>query len=171
MIYIIFSFLMFCFSVFAHVLYCRVHSKQQLHTKVYCLIAMALMAMYVGLVLLVKHLNLFPADSLMGVPLLWTGLLIFFLLVPIYLRIYVLTQLTSPSKKILETIVAGKQVTYDDIYKAIAAEDFIGTRLRDLGASGCITDQGGVYTITTSGKAIVRILEFMQKSLGRGVGG
>ncbi len=171
MMYILLSLLMFCVSVSVHVLYCRRQSKQQLHTKAYCAIAVALMGVYLSVAFYVKRSLLFSDDSLLGVSLEWTGLAILIVLVPVYLCFYVLTQLTSPSKRIIEAIVKGTEITYDDIRKNIAAEDFIGTRLRDLKISGCITEITEVYTVTASGRLIARVLNIMQKFLGREAGG
>ena len=82
-----------------------------------------------------------------------------------------LTQLTSPSKKILSTIAQRGEASYDDILASVKKEDFINTRLNDLCASGCVTQSNDRYVLTSEGRKIAAILNMMQSILGRKLGG
>jgi len=171
MIYLSLVLFLFIATVFAHLTFCRRTSKSGLQAKAFVLMAMMAFGVYAGGVLILQHTAALDKHSLWGVPFGFTGAIIFILLIPVYLSIYVLTQLSSPSKKILMTISLVGEASYNDMVSAIQKEDFITSRLNDLLASQCLTSRNGRYVLTTDGQKIAAILNLMQFILGRKAGG
>jgi len=171
MAYVLFAFLLFCVSVMTHVFFCRRASKSALQARAYILIAVFLMGVYIAGVYFADQASIFDPHSFWGLPFKITAGVIFLLLVPIYLSFYVLTQLMSPSKKILLTIARQGSLSYAGILASIEEEDFIGTRLRDLCSSGCVKKAGDRYQLSASGQKIAGVLNLMQGILGRDMGG
>jgi len=101
MFYISLALLLFTVTVTAHILFCQKTRQQGLHARVFVLIALISLSIYTVLVVFYPYSILIDPHSLWGEPFKVTAGIIFILLVPIYLCFYVLTQLTSPSKKIL----------------------------------------------------------------------
>ena len=170
MAYIFLASLLFCVSVMAHVFFCRSRPKTEgLHVKAYVVMVILFMGTYAaGAYGLGK---IFDPDSLWGLPLKLTGGVIYLLLAPIYLCFYTLTQLMSPSKKILLSLSRSRALSYADILARIEEEEFITTRLNDLRTSGCIEQTHNRLTLTAAGQKIVVYLNIMQKILGRNIGG
>jgi hypothetical protein len=171
MFYIVFVILLFIASVMVHISYCRQTTKTGLQAKTFIFIAMTSLGIYLAGVatpLMASHLD---PHSLWGMPFKITAGIIFILFIPIYLCFYVLTQLTSPSKKILLTVAQSTGASYNEIVSAIDKENFIITRLHDLCASGCVRQINGCYILTSEGQKIEGLLNIMQSILGRKVGG
>ncbi len=171
MAYIFLAFLFFALAVTAHISYCRKTTQSGLQAKAFIFIAMFCLGIYAWAAELVQQSSVFLAHPVWGLPFKITAGLIFILLVPIYLCFYVLTQLTSPSKKILESISRHGTLTHADILGHVEKENFINTRLSDLCASGCVMQNNGRYSLTSEGQKIAAILNMMQLILGRNVGG
>ena len=171
MFYIFFIFLLFIATLTGHIFFCRNTRKAGLHAKVFVLGAMASLVFYMVVVQLPFMVSQLDPDTLWGLPFKITAGMIFILLVPIYLCFYVLTQLTSPSKKILLTIARRGELSRSDILLSIEQEDFIMTRLNDLLACGCVKETDGKYILTSEGQKIAATLNVMQVILGRNVGG
>lgn len=171
MFYIVFAILLFIASVIVHIFFCRQTSKPGLQAKAFIFTALAALGVYVLVVTMPYTGSLLDGQSLWGMPFKITAGIIFILLVPIYLCFYVLTQLTSPSKKILLTIAERGELSRKDIIASVHEEDFIMTRLSDLCASGCVSLVNGRYSVTPEGQKIAGILNMMQFILGRNVGG
>lgn len=104
-------------------------------------------------------------------PLALTATIIYMLLIPNYLVLYVSTELVSPSKRILRIVSNKTQTDYHAILATLEKEDFIGTRLHELCQSGCVRDAGGTYHLTPSGRTIAVFLKIYQYLLGREIGG
>jgi len=170
MFYIVVIILLFIASVTVHVCYCRQVSKQRLQAKVFIFISVVSWGIYATLAA-TSMMSMLDPSSFWGRPFKITAGIIFVLLAPIYLCFYVLTQLTSPSKKILLAISQNGQLSYGDIVASVQKEDFIMTRLNDLCASGCVKQIGEKYVLSSEGRKIAAILDFMQLVLGRKVGG
>jgi hypothetical protein len=170
MAYVLFALFLFCLSVMVHVFFCRNTSKAGLHARAYVLIAIFLTGVYAAGVYFVDPRMLDPR-SFWGLPFKMTSGFIFVLLIPVYLSFYVLTQLMSPSKKILIALSRQGSLSYAGILASIEEEDFINTRLRDLCASGCVIQTGDRYALSASGQKIAMVLNIMQFILGRGIGG
>ena len=172
MAYVLFSLFLFCASVAAHIFFCRRASKPGLQAKTYILIFIFFAGVYVLGVFLAGQAQLLDPHSLWGLPFQITAGLISVLLAPVYVSFYALTQLMSPSKKILLSVSRHGSLSHQDILAAIEEEDFINTRLNDLIASGCVSRTGGGgYVLTPSGRNIAVVLNVMQRFLGRGMGG
>jgi hypothetical protein len=171
MIYPLLALLLFWVAVTLHVFFCRTTTQRGLHASVFCVIAGVFWAIYGFAALLVESWDIFDPHSLWGWPFKISGGIIFILLVPVYLSFYVLTQLTSPSKKILLAISQSGELTHADILAIVQKENFIGTRLDDLCTSGCVEMIRGRYVLTPEGRKIAATLDFMQLILGREVGG
>ena len=171
MIYLLLVLLLFCSLVMTHVFFCRRTIQPGLHAKAFVLMAFVYLGIDTLLTLALQYANIFNPHSLWGLPFKITSGIIFILLVPIYLCFYVLTQLTSPSKKILLAISQRGELSHRDILASVQKEDFINTRLKDLCTSGCVVQTGGRYVLTSEGQKIAMILNFMQFVLGRNVGG
>lgn len=171
MFYIVLSMLLFIASVIVHIFFCRKTTKSGLQARAFIFISVISMGIYMTGVLTVQHWGMFDPHSLWGFPFRITAGLILILLVPIYLCFYVLTQLTSPSKKILLAISQCGQLSRADILLSVQKEDFIMTRLNDLCTSGCVKQINGRYILTWEGRKIAVILNFMQSVLGRNAGG
>ncbi len=171
MFYIVFVILLFIVSVTVHMFFCRGTSKPGLHAKAFCLIAGILGGLYAVCVFALQPANMLDPTSLWGLPFKITAGIIFLLMVPVYLCFYVLTGLTSPSKRILLTVSQRQEASYDEILAGVQKEDFITTRLSDLCASGCVAQVGERYILTSEGRKIAVVLDFMQFVLGRDVGG
>ena len=136
MAYVLFALLLFCASVITHIFYCRKSPKSQLHAKAFIFIAILYLIFYAIGVLVVSQAGMLHAQSLWGAPFKITSGVIFLLLIPVYLSFYVLTQLMSPSKKILLTLAHRGSLSYADILLCIQDGDFIDSRLSHLVSSG-----------------------------------
>src|SRR5262245_19517417 len=98
MLYLLLALVLFSAAVSSHIALCRRASKTHLHTREFFILSACLLGVYALAVLL------WPAPdpkTVWGLPLKITSAAIFILLVPVYLIFYVLTQLTSPSKKMV----------------------------------------------------------------------
>jgi hypothetical protein len=169
MFYLVFIMLLFMASVMGHLLFCRKTTRRGLQAKAFIFIAVIAGVIYVlGAPLMASRLD---PQSLWGLSFKFTAGVIFVLLVPVYLSFYVLTQLTSPSQKILSTIARLGRASYADILVSVQEEGFIVTRLNDLCVSGCVRQKEGRYSLSASGKQIALVLSFMQHMLGRDIGG
>lgn len=171
MFYIFFALLLFIIAVGVHIAYCRQSTIPGLHSKMFMMIAGACLGVYFLAAVAIGHWRWVGPDSIWGMPFVYTGGFIFILLIPVYLTFYVLTQLMSPSKKILLALHAKPSLAYRDLVDAVAQEDFIGTRLNDLCISGCVVEAQGKYRLSPSGQTIAAFLNFMQAILGRPAGG
>jgi hypothetical protein len=171
MFYVVLALLLFTGTVIAHILFCRKTDKQGLHAKAFINMAILALGIYVALVLALTYSGMLDPHSLWGLPFKITAGIILFLLVPMYLCFYVLTQLASPSKKILLAISQRGELAYTDILASVQKEDFIASRLSDLCASGCVVQTNGRYRITSEGQKVAAILDIMQFVLGRNAGG
>jgi hypothetical protein len=171
MFYIVLVLLLFMATVIAHILFCRKTGKPGLHARVFVFIATGAWGIYAVLMLTVPYSDILGQHSLWGLPFKVAAGVIFILLVPIYLCFYVLTQLTSPSKKILSAISQHGELAYADILACVQKEDFIASRLNDLCASGCVAHSNGRYILTSEGQKVAAILNAIQFILGRNVGG
>jgi hypothetical protein len=171
MFYVVFALLMFIVSVMTHIFFCRRQPKTNLQARAYIYISVFFIIIYILGVWLVGHEGLLQAGSWWGMPLKVAAGVMFVLLVPIYLSFYVLTQLMSPSKKILLSLAARGNLTYGQLLTCIEEEDFIGTRLNDLVTSGCVKQTEGRYVLGLPGQKIAVILNIMQRVLGRNIGG
>ena len=113
MAYVLFALLLFCASVMTHIFYCRRKPKSVLQARAYVLIAVFFIVAYAaGACFAGCFLD---PSSLWGQPFKITAALIFVLLIPAYLSFYVLTQLMSPSKKILICLSKQGSMTYAEI--------------------------------------------------------
>lgn len=171
MVYVLLALFLFSASVMTHILYCRVTSKTGLHAKAHIFFAFLFLLVYILMVLIIGQTGALTTSSIWGLPFKITAGVIFVLLVPVYLCFYVLTQLTSPSKKIMLTIASFGGASYADILRSVQEEDFIHTRLSDLEKSGCVAHVQGCYRLSPSGRKIAGVLNMMQSVLGRGMGG
>ena len=171
MVYIFFVLFLFVASVTAHIYFCRNTHKPGLHAKAFIVTATIALGLYTLAVIMPITASLFDPRSLWGMPFKFTAGIVFILLVPIYLCFYVLTQLQSPSKIILLAVSQAGEASYDDIVSSVQAQDFIMTRLNDLCISGCVQEMNGRYVLTSEGRKIAGILDFMQLVLGRKAGG
>ncbi len=171
MFYIVFAVALFIASVITHIFFCRRVVKTGLHAKAFIFTAIIFFGVYALSVLALWHSPVLDPRSLWGLPFRITAGLIFLLLVPVYLCFYVLTQLTSPSKKILLSISQRGALSRADILAGIQEEHFIMTRLNDLCASGCVARTNDKHSLTSEGQKIAAILNLMQSILGRNVGG
>lgn len=171
MFYIVLALLLFAGTVTTHVLFCRKTAKQGLHAKFFVNTAFLALGIYAVLVLTWDYPQTLDPHSLWGLPFKITAGAIFFLLVPFYLCFYVLTQLTSPSKKILSTISQRGELGYAEVLACVREEDFIASRLNDLCDSRCVVQNNGQYIITSEGRKVASILNAIQFVLGRKAGG
>jgi hypothetical protein len=171
MFYVLLALLLFSATVTAHVLFCRNSGKQGLLAKLFVNLAFIALGIYIASILTWSRLLALDPHSIWGLPFKMTAGVIFFLLVPMYLCFYVLTQLTSPSKKILSVIAQRQETGYDEILASVTEEDFIASRLKDLCDSKCVIRKDGRYVITSEGQKVAGILNTIQFILGRKVGG
>jgi len=151
---------LFTMTVVVHILFCRQQKTKGLQAKAFIFIALFFLLIYIVITVLFNQRSFE-----------WSSGLLFVLLVPVYLCFYVLTQLTSPSKKILQALDLQGPLNDKQIVAAIEEEDFINTRLHDLLISGCVVAHQDAYALTASGDKIAWILKAMQVTTGRGMGG
>lgn len=151
--------LLFFFSVIIHINCCRNSSKQGLKSKLFLQISAISLLVFI---IIVNYFSL---------PLLWTCSIVFLMLIPAYLVVYVTTELVSPSKKILMSVSAEGGLTYDQIVQYLEKESLLSSRLEELVQSGCVALNGDRFVLTGSGKALAEFLDIYGKILGRGVGG
>jgi hypothetical protein len=171
MAYVLFALLVFAASVAVHILFCRGAAGEGLHAKAYVNIAVFFFGVYVAGIYLLHPLNVLDPCSFWGLPFKISSGLIYILLIPVYLSFYVLTQLVSPSKKILKCMTGKRGVSYAKILECVKAEDFINTRLSDLVTSGCVEHTRRGYVLSASGRKIALVLDVIQFVLGRRMGG
>lgn len=154
-----------------HVLFCRQTRALGLHSKVFIFISVAFFGAYVLGSMVVLYWGWIDQNSAWGLPLIITSGIVYVLLIPTYLTFYVLTQLMSPSKKILLMLQQKNVLSFDDAIRGIQEENFIGTRMAELRQSGCVVLKDGRYVLSASGVSIATILNVMQVLLGRDAGG
>jgi len=142
-----------------------------LQAKAFVFIALSFMGIYIVAVYVLGQGNILNPYSFWGQPFKMTAAILYVLLIPVYLSFYVLTQLMSPSKKILKCITDHGSLNYSGILEGVKQESFIDTRLNDLVLSGCVKKAGNRYWVSPSGKTIAAVLNVMQHILGRGIGG
>jgi hypothetical protein len=171
MAYFLLAIFMFGISVMIHVLFCRMASKKVLQARAFMITALFFLMAYSLAASALDQAGALSASSIWGLPFKITAGCIFVIFIPIYLCFYVLTQLTSPSKKILLTVSNLGKVSYEQIVLSVKEENLIHTRLMDLQISGCVKEMGGRYQLTMAGKRIADILNMMQYLLGRDMGG
>lgn len=171
MFYFFLALLLFMLAVIVHIFYCRTTAKPGLHAKAFIITVIIFLAIYAAGVQSSIIAYYLDPHTWWGLPFKITACIIFILLAPVYLCFYVLTQLTSPSKKILLAISQRGTLSHADILVSIEEEDFIMTRLNDLCASGCVRQVNGRYALTKEGRKIASFLNMMQLILGRQVGG
>jgi len=171
MFYAFFALFLFIISVMTHILFCRKSSQSGLQAKAFIGLAFLFLAVYVLGSWAILKADIFLPNTLLGFPFLITAGIIFILLIPVYLCFYVLTQLMSPSKKILLTVSQMQKASYEDMVSCVEQEDFINTRLSDLVTSGCVIKDQDRYRLSASGRQIAGILDLMQHVLGRKMGG
>jgi len=171
MAYVFLALFLFSASVMAHIFFCRVTAKPGLQAKAYLFIAGLFLGIYAWGTSIIQQTGVLPVQSLWGWPFIFSAGFIYLLLIPIYLCFYVLTQLESPSKKILRAIADRGSMSHGDIVHIVQKEDFIDSRLNDLVTSGCVTLVQGRYQLSSSGQKIAGFLNMMQFVLGRGMGG
>lgn len=163
--------LLFAMAVVVHILFCRRQKKNNLQAKAFIFIASFFLLVYAVTVGWFHQSHSLLQGSLWEWPFEWSCGVMFVLLIPVYLCFYVLTQLTSPSKKILQSLKLKGALSDEQIIAAIEEEDFINTRLNDLLVSGCVIVHRGAYVLTASGKKIALIIKTMQMITGRDLGG
>jgi hypothetical protein len=117
------------------------------------------------------HSAVLNEHTVWGFPFKITAGLIFVLLVPMYLCFYALTELTSPSQKILNSLSRDKGLSFPEILNHVDKEDLVLSRLNDLCASGCVVQADGGYVLSAEGRSIAMVLDMMQAFLGREAGG
>jgi hypothetical protein len=171
MFYIVFALFLFMASVTVHVYFCRKKAKPGLQAKAFIFTAIIFLCIYALGVILLRHGGMMDPRSLWGTSFEITAGIIFILLVPVYLCFYVLTQLTSPSKRILSTIAQRGEASYKDILACVQKEDFITSRLNDLCASHCVKQVDSRLSLTKEGQKVAATLKLMQLIFGRNVGG
>lgn len=159
MITIILSFLIFIMAALLHVLFCYMSPVKNLKGKLFMQISGG------GLLLLIL------LGVVLSLPLLWTSVLFYVLLLPMYLIVYVTTELVSPSKKILKSLSQSSGLTYEELLSFLKKENLVGSRLDELVESGCVRTLRDRYALTPSGATLASFLEIFGKILGRGVGG
>lgn len=162
---------LFAVSITIHIFYCRRAAQKRLHIKAYVRILFILLSVYVLGVLALHHGEWLKEHPLLNMPFKITSGIILMLFGPFYLIFYGLTHLVSPSQKILLSVAQNGGASYADIVMYVQEEDFIGTRLRDLCASGCVVQEQGRYMLSPSGRKLATTLEWMQRMTGRGMGG
>lgn len=171
MFYIVLALVLFAALVAAHIFFCRKANRPGLQAKAFGFMAIIFLGFYVTGVSVGPCSVMFDPQGLWGLPFKITAGIIFFLLVPVYLCFYVLTQLTSPSGKILLAISQRGELSRADILACVQSEDFITSRLNDLCTSGCVRQIEDRYILTAEGRKIAGILNLLQLVLGRDVGG
>ena len=170
MAYILSAFVLFAAAIAVHIAYCRSTSVLGLQAKTFCLIAFLFLGLYVVTVVMLKQSGLMQS-SMWGLPFAVTAGLIYILLIPVYITFYVLTQLTSPSKRILRAVAQGGEVSYADILVKMEKEEFVSTRIKELCSSGCVVLKDNKYALTPAGAKISAVLDAMEVILGRAAGG
>jgi len=171
MAYFFLAMVFFVMNLMSHLMYCRQTKRKGLQAKAFVAMAILFLSTFFLASLAGLHSRMLDPQSWWGMPFIFTSAFIYILLVPVYLCFYVLTQLTSPSQKILSVISQQGELGFNEILAAIEKEDFIRTRLEDLLLSHCVIEQEGHYSLTAEGKKLANILDFMQMILGRKVGG
>ncbi len=149
----------FVLAMTIHLVLCRLDPQKTLKTKLFMIIAIQ---NWVAFLIVASFLHW---------PFKWSCAAIYLLLIPVYLVFYVITELVSPSKRVLQIVAASDGAAYAQILKGLEQEDFIMTRLEELVQSGCAQEHNGRYWLTASGRAIAGCLAFYQKLLGREMGG
>ncbi len=142
-----------------HIFACRYSPDKNLKSKLFLQISAAFLFVFIVVSL---HFTM---------PLMWACIIIYILLVPAYLVVYVTTELVSPSKRILMSVANPQGVTYAEIIEYLEKENLITSRLDELVISGCLTRAGDWYILTSSGRSLAAFLDIFGKLLGRGVGG
>jgi hypothetical protein len=149
----------FAVSVLIHLIFCRLDKNKALKTKLFIFIAMANLIAFLAVG--------FYAD----LPLLLSCTAIFLMAIPGYLALYATTVLVSPSKRILQVAEMRDGATYEEIFKALEAENFIMTRLEELVQCGCASRVRDRYVLSVNGRAVAKFWQGYQKVCGRPQGG
>lgn len=171
MFYCFFALGCFLLAVTLHVIYCRYSHVSGLHSKVFIMIAGFCLGVYVLGAFFIVDAGFMNQASIWGLPFVVSSGAMYVLFIPTYLTFYVLTQLMSPSKKILLMLQKKNVLSFEDVVQGIKDEDFIGTRMKELCQSGCVIRKDNHFVLSASGASIAMILNVMQVLLGREAGG
>lgn len=155
---LILALIVFLFVVVTHIIYARLKAKQVLFARAFLILSI------LGFVLLVIILNVF---SLPGLRLPITSLVLYLFLIPTYLIFYVSTLLVSPSKKIIQTLLAADGMTQDELLQSLNGEAMIEERLQDLCLSQCVCFNDGKYQLTPMGMKLFQWLIIYRFYTGR----
>ena len=166
MLYLITVILFFILSIILHIFFCRFKKGKVLYAKFFVLIALINLWMCVSVFERIKNIVEFNVPSLGLLPLQGTAMVIYLLLIPAYLVIYVTTQLQSPSKTILQLLSAHDGLTIKDLQKNFTDEAFIISRLNELFYTGCVKRTDKAYRLGASGRLILIWLNFYRCLLG-----
>ena len=152
------SLLFFC-AIVVHIILCRASSDKNLKSKLFLQISLSFLVLFIVLVIY------------FCLPFLWSCVVIYILLIPAYLVVYVTTVLVSPSKKILMSLSGSSGLSYEGILVSLQKENLISSRLEELVQSGCVVLIEGRFQLTPTGKSLATFLDLYGRILGRGVGG
>lgn len=171
MLYIAASLFFFANAVWIHIRYCRRRRPDVLYAATFCVLVvvngLGLLAVCMGLRFLTG-----PADASVWLwPLPLTAVLLYALLAPVYLAIYVSTLLVSPSKRILKLVEESGGLTYEDLVAVFDDGAMVTGRLQDLLLTGCVVSHDRRYCLSGRGRRVARALDVYQILIGRKAGG
>ncbi len=148
----------FAIAVIIHAWTCRQKPQGVLYAKDFMIIAACV------LVVQIYYMLHWPG----GAPrFILSAIIIYILLIPSFLIVYISMLLLSPSKRILQALSEGCSLTQDQLLARFNGDELIDKRLEELLKSQCIVMRVDRYCLTFQGEIIYHGLSMYQKLCGR----
>lgn len=165
MIYLILSFVFLALAVILHAIFFSNHSKNIVS---FFLLALAGL---IGYIAVTTALPMTQEISFWNLPLRWTALSIYVLLMPYYPVFAYAAVLASPSQTALSLIRQHGSISFQELSKHINDEQFVLARLDSLVQQGFIIREHDRYRLPWKTAMFCRVIAVYQWILGRETGG
>lgn len=158
MIDILLSISLFASVVILHAKVCRSKPCNNLYAKDFIIIASCC---WLLLLYALTHIHVEGGRFILS------ALVLYILLIPVYLIVYVSMVLISPSKSLLFLLNNEKGLTLEELMNGFKGDALIDSRFEELLASGCMIEKSGKYVLTFNGQMIFQVLMAYQWLSGR----
>lgn len=170
MLYFLSSIILFGLSVVIHVIVCRARKIRKLTFKMFCLIALGVLAVYIALLVFGKNPEA-EVYTLWTMPLGGASVFLYLLLIPFYFTFYHSIAVDSPTRVLLNFMKSRPSCTYEELVDLMAKSRFIESRLDALIEHRVVESDGKVYRLNPQGLVAGRMLDMYQRISNRPKGG
>ncbi len=155
---LLFTVVFFLLAIAVHAYCCRFKPQGVLYAKDFVIIALCLLAVEGYFLYHLPHGDFwFPLSAIV----------IYILLIPTFLIVYVSMVLMSPSKRILQLLSQEQSVDEQDLLLKFNGDELIVLRLDELIASQCVVLRNDKYQLTFQGEIVFHGLMAYQQLSGR----